>query len=60
MLQRVCELTGNVVVSFDPKPVPGDWNGAGCHTNYSTRSMRDASLGGARQMLLSRFSSFDC
>jgi len=29
ILQRVCELTGNVVVTFDPKPVPGDWNGAG-------------------------------
>ncbi|KAM3283582.1 hypothetical protein P3S67_027227 [Capsicum chacoense] len=39
ILERTCEIAG-VVVSFDPKPIPGDWNGTGAHTNYSTKSMR--------------------
>jgi glutamine synthetase len=41
LMIRVCEMLG-INVSFDPKPIPGDWNGAGCHTNYSTKGMREA------------------
>ena len=40
ILERVCEYSG-VIVSWHPKPVPGDWNGSGCHTNFSTKTMRE-------------------
>ena len=39
ILHRVCE-TYNVVASLNPKPVKGNWNGSGCHTNFSTKEMR--------------------
>jgi len=55
LLQRVCEKF-EISIEYHCKPVRGDWNGSGMHTNFSTKHLREV---GGKDYFLKLMDAFE-
>jgi glutamine synthetase len=55
LLMRLCESYG-IDVEFHCKPIKGDWNGSGMHSNFSTKYMREV---GGKEYFEALMAAFD-
>jgi glutamine synthetase len=55
LLMRLCESYG-IDIEFHCKPILGDWNGSGMHSNFSTKYMREV---GGKEYFEALMAAFD-